>query len=134
MNGHGGHGHGAAAPDTTGMSDTDAIVTILKAQFGTPENPLTVDPVVVEGDHALASWAQGGMGGRALLERRDGAWVVVLCGGEDLRLPSFLADNGVTAAETLSTLYNAAEEALGPEKVALSSSFEGIVIVAGPNK
>ncbi len=39
----------------------------------------------------------------------------------------------MTAAETLSTLYNAAEEALGPEKVALSSSFEGIVIVAGPN-
>lgn len=131
---HSAHGHGAAAmaPDTTGMSDADAIVTILKAQFDTPDNPLTVDPVVVEGDHALASWAQGGTGGRALLERREGAWVIVLCGGKDLRMPTFLADHGVTAAETLSTLYNAAEEALGAEKVALSSSFEGVVMVAGP--
>lgn len=131
---HAGHAHGdAATVDTAGMSDPEAIIATMKAQFDTPENPLTVAPVTVEGDHALAAWAQGGKGGRALLERRDGVWTIVLCGGEDLRLPSFLAAQGVTAAETLSSLYNAAEDALGQDKVALYSSFEGVVMIAGPS-
>jgi periplasmic copper chaperone A len=134
MDGHGaGHaGHGAALVDTTGMADPEAIVAIMKAQFDTPENPLTVEPVVVQGDHALAAWAQGDRGGRALLERREGQWVIVLCGGEDLRLPTFLAAQGVTAAEALSQLYNATEDGLGADKVALYSSFEGVLMVAGP--
>ena len=128
---HAAHGHGnAAMVDTTGMADPDAIATIMKAQFETPENPLTVDPITVEGDHALASWAQDGKGGRALLERRNGQWVIVLCGGEDLRLPSFLTENGVSAAETLSSMFNAAEDALGADKVKLYSSFEGVMIIS----
>lgn len=129
---HGGHsGHGApAAVDTTGMSDSEAITAIMKAQFDTPENPLTVEPVVVEGDHALASWFQGDKGGRALLERRHGQWVIVLCGGADLRMPEFLASRGVSAADRLSSLYNAQEDALGDDKVNLASTFEGIVDIA----
>lgn len=128
---HAAHGHGdAAMVDTTGMSDPEAIAAIMKAQFETPENPLTVDPISVEGDHALASWAQDGKGGRALLERRDGQWVIVLCGGADLRLPTFLTENGVTAAETLSAMFNAAEDALGADKVKLYSSFEGVVMIS----
>lgn len=126
--GHAAHGHGApAAVDTTGMSDPEAITAIMKAQFDTPENPLTVEPVVVEGDHALASWFQGDKGGRALLERRHGQWVIVLCGGADLRMPEFLASRGVSAADRLSQLYNAQEDALGADKVSLASTFEGIV-------
>jgi copper(I)-binding protein len=121
-----GHDMGAM----TGMTDPDAITAILKAQFDTPENPLTVDPIVVEGDNALASWAQGDKGGRALLARREGAWQIILCGGPDLRMPEFLTQHGVTAAETLSKLYNAAEDGLGADKVALSSSFEGVVIIS----
>jgi copper(I)-binding protein len=128
-NAHAGHNM-ATTPDTTGMTDPDAITAILKAQFDTPENPLTVDPIVVEGDNALASWAQGDKGGRALLARREGAWQIILCGGPDLRMPEFLTQHGVTAAETLSKLYNAAEDGLGADKVALSSSFEGVVIIS----
>ena len=130
----GGHDHAAhdmtKMVDTTGMSDTDAIIAIMKAQFDTPENPLSVDPVVVEGDNALASWAQGDMGGRALLARRDGQWQIVLCGGEDLRMPAFLGEHGVSAAETLSQMFNAAEDGLGADKVALSSSFQGVVMIS----
>ena len=111
-------------------ADTDAIIAIMKAQFDTPENPLSVDPVVVEGDNALASWAQGDKGGRALLARRDGQWQIVLCGGEDLRMPAFLGEHGVSAAETLSQMYNAAEDGLGADKVALSSSFQGVVMIS----
>lgn len=128
---HKGHNM-AAMPDTSGLSDSDAVIATLKAQFDTPENPLTVDPVVVDGDHALASWAQGDKGGRALLERRDGVWQVILCGGPDLRMPAFLAQHGVTAAETLSQMFNAAEDGLGADKVALSSSFEGVVMITEP--
>jgi hypothetical protein len=122
----------AAMVDTAGLSDSDAVIATLKAQFDTPEAPLTVDPVVVEGDHALASWAQGDKGGRALLERRDGVWQVILCGGPDLRMPAFLAQHGVTAAEALSQMFNAAEDGLGADKVALSSSFEGVVMITEP--
>jgi copper(I)-binding protein len=129
--GHNGHGHGAAAMvDTSGMSDPDAIVAIMKGQFETPESPLSVEPVSVVGDYALASWAQDGKGGRALLERRDGIWQIVLCGGADLRLPGFLSDNDVADAEALSALFNAAEDALGADKVKLYSSFEGVVMIS----
>lgn len=126
---HKGHSM-TAVPDTMGMADPEAITAILKAQFDTPENPLTVAPIVIEGDHALASWAQGDKGGRALLKRGDGVWQIILCGGPDLRMPEFLTQHGVTAAETLSKLYNAAEDGLGADKVALSSSFEGVVMIS----
>ncbi len=126
---HAGHDM-AAMVDTTGMADPEAIAAIMKAQFETPESPLTVDPITVEGDYALASWAQDAKGGRALLERRDGQWVIVLCGGADLRLPEFLGENGVTAAERLSALFNSAEDALGEDKVKLYSSFEGVVMIS----
>ena len=130
-----GHAHGAnAAPDTTGMTDDAAIIATLKAQFDTRENPLTVAPVAVEGDHALASWAQGDKGGRALLERRDGVWTIVLCGGADLRMPAFLTEHGVTGAEALSQMFNAAEDAQGADKVGLYSSFEGVVMISEPAK
>lgn len=124
-------GHGAAKMvDTHGMTDPDAITAVMKSQFDTPENPLTVDPIVVEGDYALASWAQGDKGGRALLQRRDGVWQITLCGGADLRLPEFLTQQGVSAAETLSKMFNAAEDGLGADKVKLSSSFEGVVMIS----
>ena len=61
-----------------------------------------------------------------------GVWQVILCGGPDLRMPAFLAQHGVTAAETLSQMFNAAEDGLGADKVALSSSFEGVVMITEP--
>lgn len=124
-------GHSAAhAVDTSNMTDPEAIRTIMKAQFDTPENPLTVEPVIVEGDNAIAGWAQGGKGGRALLARRHGTWEIVLCGGPDLRMPEFLSQHGVSAAQTLSKMYNNAEDNLGNEKTKLFSSFEGVVMIS----
>lgn|GEM_PF-462633 len=132
---HAAHGHAghdmALSVDQTGMTDGDAVVAVMKAQFDTPENPLTVAPVVVDGDHALASWEQGETGGRALLRKGRMGWEIVLCGGEDLRMPAFLDGHGVPAAEKLLSVFTAEEDRLGPEKVALYSSFEGVVMVAG---
>ena len=42
------------------------IMHVLKAQFDTPENPLTVEPVSIEGDFAVAGWSQGGKGGQCI--------------------------------------------------------------------
>ena len=132
---HSAHKHGAhdqaAALDQSGMTDVDAITAVMKAQFDTPENPLAVAPVVVEGDHALASWEQGGKGGRALLAKGHMGWEIVLCGGKDLQMPSFLGQHGVASPESLSQMFNAEEEKLGADKVALSSSFEGVVMISG---
>ncbi|QYK42652.1 MAG: copper chaperone PCu(A)C [Paracoccaceae bacterium] len=133
QSGHNMHNHHGAptAVDTAGMADADAIVAVMMAQFDRPEAPLNVGPVTVEGVHALASWAQDDKGGRALLQRRDGQWTIVLCGGADLRLPSFLTQHGVGPAERLAAAFAGAEDAMGSEKVALWSSFEGIVMVGG---
>ncbi len=133
-NAHAAHAHGnGSGVDTTGMTDDQAVVAVMMAQFDTPENPLGVEPVVVEGDHALASWAQGDKGGRALLERREGQWVIVLCGGPDLRMPAFLTEHGVSDADRLSALFNDAEDGKGAERVALWSSFEGVVMISEPD-
>jgi hypothetical protein len=51
----------------------------MKGMFDTPENPLSVEPVVVLGDNAIAGWVQGERGGRALLWRVDGQWEIRLC-------------------------------------------------------
>ena len=79
--GHGNTGHDAAAPDTTGMTDPDAVTAVMMAQFDTPENPLTVDPISVQGDVAIAGWAQGDKGGRAFLRNGDMGWSIEVCAG-----------------------------------------------------
>jgi copper(I)-binding protein len=112
--------------------DAEMIVATMKALFDKPDQPLTVDPVVVSGDSAIASWAQGDAAGRALLARRDGQWQIVLCGGPDLRSPEFLTMHGVAGAEDLSRMFNLAEDKLGSAAVRRYSSFQGIMMVSGP--
>lgn len=112
--------------------DAEMIVATMKAMFDKPDAPLTVDPVVVQGDNAVASWAQGDTAGRALLARQGDQWQIVLCGGPDLRSAAFLATHGVSDAETLSALFNLAEDKLGSDAVSRYSSFEGVMMVAHP--
>lgn len=66
------------------------IIHVMKAQFDTPENPLTVDPVSIEGDFAVAGWSQGSKGGRALLKLVDGQWTIHLCAGAGLKQAQLL--------------------------------------------
>ena len=65
--------------------DQDAIVHLMKATFDKPDSPLAVDPVSVEADYAVAGWTQNGMGGRALLRKKEGEWRLVLCSGAPLK-------------------------------------------------
>lgn len=125
------------ATETSALSmalseDQLAIAALLKGQFEKPDAPLAVDPVVVMGEDAIASWAQGPMAGRALLRRTDGQWAVVLCAGPDLRAEDFLARHGVKDAAMLSQMFNQAEDGLGADKVGLYSTFDGVVKMSKP--
>ena len=137
-----GEDHAAAAPadhdaHMGAMSvpvgpDAEMIVATMKAMFDKPDAPLTVDPVVVSGDSAVASWRQGETGGRALLARQGDQWQIVLCGGADLRSAAFLEEHGVSDAEGLSHMFNMTEDKLGSEAVGRYSSFEGVMMIADP--
>jgi copper(I)-binding protein len=131
--GHGddhGHGHGAAAPAMTGDDPTD-IEALLKAQFDTPESPLTVAPITVQGDVAIAGWSQDGRGGRVFLRKDAEGWFVELCSGAGLMLPATLQGLGLTPAdaETLLVAARAAEETLGTEAIQRFDSFDGTLMI-----
>jgi copper(I)-binding protein len=128
---HGAHGdHAAIAPAMTGDPMVDIKAT-LKAQFDTPENPLTVAPITVQGDVAIAGWAQGGNGGRAFLRQDDKGWFVEVCAGKGLLMPEMLTGLGLAEADaaTLLASVTAAEAALGAEAIALFDSFDGELFI-----
>lgn len=127
---HAAHGAGHAAPVQTGDAVAD-IEALLKAQFDTPESPLTVAPISVQGTAAIAGWMQDGRGGRAFLRQDDKGWFIELCSGASLMLPATLQSLGLSAADAdaLLTQANAAEAALGPDTIALLDSFDGTLIV-----
>lgn len=128
--GHAAHGSGHAAPVQTGDAMVD-IEALLKAQFDTPETPLTVAPISVLGSVAIAGWMQDGRGGRAFLRQDDAGWFIELCSGAGLMLPATLQSLGLSAADADSLLAQtkAAEAALGPDSIALLDSFDGTLIV-----
>jgi hypothetical protein len=132
---HSGHKHGDQAahePAVTG----DAVVDItakLKAMFETEGHPLSVEPVVVAGDWAIAGWTQDGRGGRALLKRKAESWGIHLCSGDSLKEAAVLHQIGMSEgdAEHLAHHLAEAEKGLSAEKLALFSSFEGTVMIEG---
>lgn len=125
-----GHGAGHAAPAVTGDAVVD-ITSILMAQFDTPETPLTVAPVTVQGTAAIAGWAQDGRGGRAFLRQDDKGWFIELCAGSSLMLPATLQSLGLSETDATALLEKAtaAEAALGAETIALFDSFDGTLMV-----
>jgi hypothetical protein len=120
-----------AAAATGSKADQDAVVHVLKHAFEQPQSPLRVRPVVVSGDHAIASWIQDQRGGRALLQRKHGTWRVVLCSGEALRHPDILVQAGLTPADAkrLSDRLSQAEAGMPKATRRLFDSFEGTVMI-----
>jgi Cu/Ag efflux protein CusF len=110
------------------VNDHDAIVHLLNGMFDRPEARLAVDPVVTEGDWAVADWTQGETGGRAVLRKHAGAWQIILCGGDGVRTGALLTDAGLAAdrAKSLSAKLIAAEAGLDPERLKKISSFQGV--------
>ncbi len=114
--------------------DKAAIRTLIGKTWDTPEQKVFTDPVVVDGDHAVAGWTQGARGGRALLHRRPDGWAVVLCSGDPLREAAVLIQSGVPEARAgkIAAALAAAESQADPERVHLFSTFEGVMQV-GPD-
>ena len=111
----------------------EAIRQVMKATWDKPDNHLTVDPIVVSGDHAVADWSQGAMGGRALLRRKEGHWLVWLCSGDSLKDAMTLHMTGIPldVASGLAKALGAEEAKLPAERLAVFARFEGTVMVQG---
>jgi hypothetical protein len=122
----------ASAAESGNPADVAAITTSLKHDFDQPDHPLAVSPIVAVGDWALAGWTQNEMGGRALLRRQDGAWVIWLCAGDGIVAATALRDAGVPPddAQRPSTEMTRAEKAESCERVAMFSRFQSVVPMA----
>ncbi|TCS05217.1 hypothetical protein EV281_103899 [Rhizobium sp. BK418] len=143
---HGAMGHSSmdhGAMETPGMQGMDmdmsgpppeeAIPATLKTMFETPEKPLTILPVVVQNDWAIAGWQQDGRGGRALLKKNHHGWSIVLCSGDGIREAAALEKAGLSAedASVLAAELAKVEAGLDPNVLARFASFEGTVMMAG---
>jgi hypothetical protein len=113
------------------VSDHHAIESLMKRQFDRPDAPLRVTPVSVEGAYAVAGWIQDAQGGRALLEKQRGQWVIVICAGDALLDPKTLIASGIpsTAAMRLLDKTQLAESKLSETDRGRLSLFRGLMKV-----
>ena len=113
--------------------DVATIAQLLHGMFDKPGETLVVEPIVQSGDHAIVGWIQGKMGGRALLRRRQQKWALILCAGDGIKSAEALQTSGVPAtdAKALEAKLAVAEAKLSPERVAMFSRFEGLVMMDG---
>lgn len=116
------------APATPEASDVTAIRSVIGSQWNRPGSKVDIGPVVVASDYAIAGWTQNDHGGRALLHR-EGEWRVVLCAGDALKQVDTLLQTGVAAAiaDELVRKLKSSEKKLPDERLALLSSFRGLV-------
>ncbi len=112
-------------------TDAQQITAVMKKQFDRPDAPLVVTPVTVEGNYAVAGWTQTGKGGRALLQKDKGQWVISVCAGNGLTKADVLQTTGMPPpmAPKLAQAVVAAESKLGADKRKLFDSFEGMLMI-----
>ncbi len=120
-----------AAIAQTAPAEQEQVKQLLMSTFDKPDHRLEVAPVAVVGDNAVAGWAQGNQGGRALLRKRNGKWVLILCSGDSLKEATHLQQIGIPHHDALALAAELAEqEAKLPAKyVALLSTFEGTMVM-----
>ena len=111
--------------------DAGQIRHVMMAQFDKPTDRLSVDAIVVKGDFAVAGWIQSGRGGRAVLVKEKGKWVINVCGGDGLKSAEALAQTGMPAAtaQALAKDLAAVEAKLSPDMLKKFAMFDGIVKV-----
>lgn len=106
------------------------VRAVINTLYDTPQHKVVIDPIVIQGQHAVASWVQQNRGGRVVLYRTvEGQWSIVLCAGSAVTHTAFLVETGISHmdAELLAQGLIAAEAKLGKEKIALFDSFNGVV-------
>ena len=124
----------AAVPAFAGQ-DEEAVKAVLMAAFDKPDARLMVEPIVVSGRYAIADWTQVSTGGRALLRRGHHGWDLILCAGDEIRSPDALKLAGLSSADAagLATALAGSEASLPRERLAVLSSFAGIVRMGDGN-
>lgn len=112
-------------------SNEQKIIHLMKSMFDSPDNPLSVNPVVLTDDYAIAGWVQGERGGRALLKRKDGEWKIHLCAGDGLKEAHMLEHAGIdhNKAIELTSMLAKAEAGIDKSILAKFTSFEGVMMV-----
>lgn len=122
-------GSGASAQDKA----AGEIRAAIKAIWDKPGAPVEVDPVTVVGTHAIAGWTQEHRGGRALLRREHGKWVVFVCGGDGLAKSAALRQTGMSSADatSLEKAVARAEATIPAARRRMFALFEGTVRVDG---
>ncbi|MCV3767708.1 copper uptake system-associated protein [Rhizobium sp. TRM95796] len=130
---HAHHDHTAHHMQAASGDPAQDIAAIMKGMFETPDAPLSVEPVVVQGEWAVAGWAQQDRGGRALLKKKGEAWAIQICSGDSLKQADALEKAGISKqdAEALAAKVVEAEKNIDAGKLALFASFEGTVMVDG---
>lgn len=125
------------ATTSSGLAHDDdavgAIRHLMMATFDKPDAPLTVEPVTIFGNVAVAGWSQAEMGGRALLRRKHETWVLTLCSGDALKEAKSLQLFGLTAEEAaaMASAVAEAEAKIDPARVARFATFDGVVMMDG---
>lgn len=111
--------------------DAGAVQKLLIQTFDRPEARLSVAPIVIDGDVAVAGWSQGELGGRALLRKKAGAWSIDLCAGDALKQSAMLEKLGLSHARAEELARNIAREEgkLDPQLLARFSNFDGMLAV-----
>ena len=120
-------------PDhTSAQSDAHKIKQTLRTIFDIPGAPLTVKPVSIEGDFAVAGWIQHGTGGRTLLKRQQGQWKIAFCGDSGLIDPANLQKMGLShsAAARLAETIKTAELGLTEQERVQISKFHGVMQIS----
>lgn len=122
-----------SGPARSQTPDQNAISTLMRGTFDRPDAQLSVSPIVIAGDHAIAGWTQGEMGGRALLRRKQQIWEIVLCAGDGIKSREALTKAGIghQDAAALERDLAKAERELDPQYVAMFSRFEGMLMMDG---
>lgn len=110
-----------------------AIPAVMKGIFETSDKKLAVEPVVVQGNFAVAGWLQDGRGGRALLKKGDRGWAIHLCSGDSVKDAANLAKVGMSEADaqSLADKLAFAESSVDLETLKLFANFEGTVMMGG---
>ncbi|MBN8980695.1 MAG: copper uptake system-associated protein [Rhizobiales bacterium] len=110
-------------------SDQDEVRALLHSSFDSKGAALDIDPIVVADSYAIAGWTQGDMGGRALLRRRDGKWILIMCAGDAIKSADALRRAGLSAdtADSLTQKLQRSEATLGAGRLEMFARFEGLV-------
>lgn len=118
------------------QTENKAITSVLKSQFERPGSRLRVAPITIVDDRAVVGWVQGSHGGRALLQKLDGRWVVALCAGDALKEESELVLAGIDKekARMLVAKINDAEARLPTSYLKQLSKFQGSVNMTADDK